>query len=71
MPFAVVTRWKNCTVMGRTGGAVSRWQRRTTTARLHEVEESALNLYRIDAPVRLGRDPRKIDADDTEIVRLD
>ena len=40
-------------------------------ARLHEVEESALNLYRIEAPVRLVRDPRKIDADDTEIVRLD
>ena len=40
-------------------------------ARLHEVEESALNLYRLEAPVRLVRDPRKIDADDTEIVRLD
>lgn len=40
-------------------------------ARLREVEESALNLYRIGAPVRLVRDPRKIDADDTEIVRLD
>ena len=29
-------------------------------ARLHEVEESALNLYRIEAPVRLEKSTRTI-----------
>jgi len=35
-------------------------------ARLREVEESMLNLYRTDAPVRLARAPSK---DDTKIAK--
>lgn len=52
--------------MDRRGGFSAAKAYYCVRARLREVEESMLNLYRTDAPVRLARDPSK---DDTKIAK--
>ena len=52
--------------MDRRGGFSAEKAYYCVRARLREVEESMLNLYRTDAPVRLARDPSK---DDTKIAK--